>query len=67
MPLRNRKSGLERRHLHLTEKRFKIYSKENSIRKLLKKFEGDPTVGSKVMALPNRNSDLERRDLHLTE
>jgi hypothetical protein len=31
------------------------------------KFEGDPTVGSKVMPLSNRYSSLERRDLRLTE
>jgi hypothetical protein len=29
---------------------------ENSLRKLLKKFERDPTVGSKVMDLFNRYS-----------
>jgi len=28
---------------------------------------GDPTVGSKVMALSNRYYGLERRDLRLTE
>jgi hypothetical protein len=30
-------------------------------------FEGDPTVGSKVMAFSNRYNGLERRDLLLTE
>jgi hypothetical protein len=58
---------LERRDLHLTEWRFHIYSKENDIRKLLQRFEGDPTVGSKVMALSNPYADLERRNLHLSE
>jgi len=58
---------LERRDLHLTEWRFHIYSKENGVRKLLEGFEGDPTVGSKVMALSILYPHLERRDLHLTE
>jgi hypothetical protein len=31
------------------------------------KFEGDPTVRSKVMALSNRFAGIERRDLCLTE
>jgi hypothetical protein len=31
------------------------------------KFEGDPTVGSKGMALSNRYNGLERRDLLVTE
>jgi hypothetical protein len=35
MALSNRYSGLERRELLLTEWRFHIYSKENSVRKLL--------------------------------
>jgi len=67
MPLPNRNSGLERGDLRLTELRFHIYSKENNVRKLLKQFEGDPTVGSKVMPLLNQNSGMERRDQHLTE
>jgi len=67
MALLNRYNGLERRDLLLTEWRFKIYSKENSVRKLLEKFEGDPTVGSKVITLSNRYSGLERQDLLLTE
>jgi hypothetical protein len=58
---------LERRDLHLTEWRFQIFSKENGVRKLLERFEGDPTVGSKVMALSILFPHLERRDLHLTE
>jgi hypothetical protein len=44
-----------------------MYSKKNSFRKLLQKFEGDPTVGSTVIALSNRYSGLERRDLGLIE
>jgi hypothetical protein len=35
MALSNGYSGLERRDLLLTEWRFNIYSKENSVRKLL--------------------------------
>jgi hypothetical protein len=35
MALSNRYSGLERRDLLLTEWRFNIYSKENSVRKLV--------------------------------
>jgi len=65
--LSNRYSGLERRDLPLTEYRFHIYSKENSVRKLFNNFDVDPTVGSKVRALPNRYSSLERQDLRLTE
>jgi hypothetical protein len=34
MALSNRYSGLERRGLLLTEQRFHIYSKENSVQKL---------------------------------
>jgi hypothetical protein len=44
MALSNPYSHLERRDLQLTEWRFHIYSKENGIRKLLYRFEGDPTV-----------------------
>jgi len=44
-----------------------MYSKKNGFRKLQSKFEGDITVGSKVMALSNRYSALERRDLLLIE
>jgi len=65
--LSNRYSGLERRDLRLTEYRFHIYSKENSVRKLFYNLEVDPTVGSKVKALPNRYSSLEQQDLHLTD
>jgi len=67
MALLNPHADLERRDLHLTEWRFHIYSKENGVRKLVLRFEGDPTVGSKVMALSNPYPDLERHDLHLTE
>jgi len=35
MALSNRYSTLERRDLHLTEQRFHIYYKKNSVRKLL--------------------------------
>jgi hypothetical protein len=44
MALSNPYADLERRDLHLTKWRFHIYSKENGIRKLLYRFEGDPTV-----------------------
>jgi len=47
--------------------RFLIYSTENRFLELLLKFEGDPTVGSKVTALSNRYGGLERRDFRLTE
>jgi len=67
MALSNTYADLERRDLHLSEWRFHIYSNENSIRNLLKRFEGDPTVRSKVMALSNPYADLERRDLHLSK
>jgi hypothetical protein len=67
MALAKRYSCLDRRYLRLTEKRFHNYYKENGFRKLLSKFEGDPTVGLKVMAISNRYSGLERRDLRLTE
>jgi hypothetical protein len=63
----NRYSGLERRDLLLTEYRFHIYSKENSVRKLFYNFEVDPMVESKVRALSMRYSCLERRDLRLIE
>jgi ABC-type phosphonate transport system ATPase subunit len=59
MALSNRHSGLERRHLLLTEWRFNVCSKETTVRKLVSNFEGDPTVGSKVMALSNRYNGLE--------
>jgi hypothetical protein len=67
MALSHRYNGLERRDILLTESRFNIYSKENSVRQLLGKIEGDPTVGSKDMELSNRYSSLERLDLLLTE
>jgi hypothetical protein len=37
----------------MIEWRFHIHSKENGVRKLLERFEGDPTVGSQVMAVSN--------------
>jgi hypothetical protein len=52
--------------LRLTGKRFHIYMNENGIQKLLQNFEGDPTVGSKVMALSKRYSSLARPDLQKT-
>jgi hypothetical protein len=67
MALSNPYADLERRDLHLSEWRFHIYSKENGIRNLLKRFEGDPTVGFKVMSLSNPYADLERRDLHQSD
>jgi Fe-S-cluster formation regulator IscX/YfhJ len=67
MALSNRFSGLERRDVRFTDKRFHIYSTETCVRKLLLKFDGDQTVGSKVIALSNRYSGLERRDLRFTE
>jgi hypothetical protein len=45
---------------------FHLYSKENSVLKLFYNFKGDPTVGSKVVALSKRSSGLERQDLRLT-
>jgi hypothetical protein len=44
MALSNPYADLQRHDLHLTEWRFHIHSKENGIRKLLYRFEGDPTV-----------------------
>jgi hypothetical protein len=40
---------------------------EKGIRKLHQKFDRDPTVESKVMALSNRYSSLARPDLIITE
>jgi len=40
---------------------------EKSIRKLQKKIDRDPTVGSKVIALPNRPSSLAGPDHIITE
>jgi hypothetical protein len=37
------------------------------VRKLFYNFEGDTTVGSKVIALPNWYSGLARRDIRFTE
>jgi hypothetical protein len=55
------------RDLRHTKLRFHIYSRENGFRKLPLKFDGNPTVGSKVMAFSNRYYGLERKDLDLTE
>jgi len=67
MAISNRFSGLERLDFRFTDKRFQIYSTETCVRKLLLKFYGDQTVGSKVIALSNRFSGLERRDFRFTE
>ena len=67
MAISNRYSGLERRDLRFTDQRLHIYSMETCVRKLLLKFDGDQTVGSKVIALSNRYYGLERRDLRFTE
>jgi hypothetical protein len=67
MALSNRFSGLERRDFRFTDKQFHIYSTKTCVRKLLLKFDGDQTVGSKVRVLTNRYCGLDRRDLHLTE
>jgi len=40
---------------------------EKAIRKFQSKFDRDPTVGSKVMALPNRPSSVAGPDLIITE
>jgi hypothetical protein len=53
--------------LFLTEKRFHIYFKENSVWKLFNSLKGNSTVGSKVRVLSKRYSGLLRRDLHFTE
>jgi len=47
--LSNMYYGVERRDLRFTDKRFHIYSMETCVRKLLLKFDGDQTVGSKVI------------------
>ena len=65
--LSNWYSGLARRDLLLTSKRFHIFFKENNVLKLFYNSEGYPTVLSKVMALSNWYSGLERRDLRFTE
>jgi len=67
MALSNRFSCLERRDFRFTDNRFHIYSPKTCVRKLLLKFDGDQTVGSKVIALSNRYSGLQRRDLRFTE
>jgi hypothetical protein len=67
MALSNRHSSLARRDLLHTEYGFHIHFMEKGIQKLQKKFDRDPTVGSKVMALSNCHSRLARRDLIITE
>jgi len=67
MPLSKPHADVERRHLNLIEWGFHIYSKENGVRMLLYTFEGDPTVGSIVMALSNPYVNVERRNVHLTK
>ena len=67
MAFSNRFYGLERRDFRFTDKRFHIYSTETCVRKLLSKFDGDQTVGSKVRALSNRFSSLKRRDFRFTD
>ena len=52
--------------LLLTQYGFHIQSIVKGIRKLQQKFDRDPTVGSKAMALSNRYCSLARQDLHLT-
>jgi len=63
----NRYSCLARPDLFLTEYRFHIHYMEKGLRKLMKNFDRDPTIGSKVMVLMNRYSSLARPDLLLTE
>jgi len=40
---------------------------KNCVRKLFYNFEGDPTVGSKVITLSNWYCGLARRDIRFTE
>jgi hypothetical protein len=67
MDILNRYSSLERPDLIITEYRFLIHSMKQGIQKLQLKFDRDPTVGSKVMAISNRYSSLARTDLIITE
>jgi hypothetical protein len=48
--LSNRPSSLARPDLIIIEYQFLVHSMEKFIRKLLQKFDPDPTVGSKAMA-----------------
>jgi len=67
MALSNRYSSLARPDLLHTEYGFHIHLMEKGIQKLQKKFDRDPTVGSKVMALSKCNSSLAQPDLLHTE
>jgi len=67
MAISNRLSSLVRPDLIITENRWLIHYMEKGIRKLQKKFDRDPTVGSKVIAISNRHSSLVRPDLIITE
>jgi len=58
---------MARPDLLLTEYRFHILYMEKGIEKLMKNFDRDPTVGSKVMARSNYYSCLARLDLVLTK
>jgi len=53
--------------LIITECRFLIRSMPKDIQKLQLKFDRDPTIGSKVMAISNRYSSLARSDLIITD
>jgi hypothetical protein len=55
--------GLARQDLLFNEKGFHRYFKENGLRKLLKNFEGDSTIGSKVLAFFSYFFGLEAQDL----
>ena len=67
MALSNRYSSVPRPDLIITEYRFLIHSLQKGIWKLLKEFDRDPAVRSKVMTLSNRYSSLVRPDLIITE
>ena len=67
MLLSNRYSSLPLPDLHLIEYGFHMHSLEKSILKLQQKFDRDPMVESKVIALSTRYSSLARRQLHLIE
>jgi len=67
MSILNRYSSVARPELIITECRFLIHSMPKDIRKLQLKFDRDPTVGSKIMAISNRYSSLARPDLIITE
>jgi hypothetical protein len=67
MALSNRYSSVVRPDLIITEYRFLIHSLEKGIWNLLKEFDCDPAVRSKVMTLSNRYSSLVRPYLIITE